>query len=125
MSEVKHDHSFVLSPGRKALSMSNLIAEQEESTRMRKSSGTSSGLHNGSQLNISTSQSNLHRMKAFLSSRNLDHAQISLSVGRIKSRNSIGSDSALSVLSKSRDFLHPQDSGKYFFQYNISCWNFV
>ena len=105
----KYDQSFQLSPGRKSLSMSNLVGDEEDGDRTRTSSVISSCIRSsaGSNPNISSQTSNLHRMKAFLSSKNLDHVQISLTS---KQRRS-GSEGELAVRSKFRECLHPDDPG--------------
>ena len=113
-----YEKSFVLSPGRKSLSMSNLIGENEDGDMTRASSVMSSYQRSaaGSNPNISSSSSNLNRMKAFLSSKQLDQVQISL-ITKQKLRRSIrgtGSEGELSIRSKYRDNLHPDDPGMSF-----------
>ena len=109
------NQSFLLSPGRKSLSMSNLIGENDDGDQTRASSVLSSYQRSaaGSNPNISSSSSNLSRMKAFLSSKQLDKVQISL-ISKQKIRNSIrgtGSEGELSIRSKYRENLHPEDPG--------------
>ena len=68
----------------------------------------------GSHSDISTSASNLHRMKAFLSSKHLDQVQISL-VSKQKVRNILngaGSEGELAARPKIRECLRPEDPGK-------------
>ena len=79
--------SFVLSPGRKSLSMSNLV-RGADSDLMSSASGC------GDPSGPLTKS----KMKAFLSSRNLDELQISIRSSRSKSRTSVKSASNLSRL---------------------------
>ena len=118
------DGSFVLSSGMKSLSMSNLIGENDDGDQTRASSVMSSYYRSatGSNPNISSSSSNLTRMKAFLSSKQLDQVQISL-ISKQRIRNSIrgtGSEGELSIRSKYRENLHPEDPGTFLQpKYNI------
>ena len=101
------DLSFIFPPGKKSLSMSNLVGGGDDGDVTCASSVISAHQYGtvGSQSNISTSSSNLHRMKAFLSSKHLEQVQISL-VSKHKVRNTLiatGSDGALSV--------HPSSTG--------------
>ena len=96
--------------------MSNLVADDEDGDVTRASSVISSCRRStaGSNPNISGSVSNLHRMKAFLSAKNLDQVQISL-ISKQKIRNAMrgtGSEGELSVQHKIRENLHPEDPGK-------------
>ena len=118
------DRSFVLSSGMKSLSMSNLIGENDDGDQTRASSVMSSYYRSatGSNPNISSSSSNLTRMKAFLSSKQLDQVQISL-ISKQRIRNSIrgtGSEGELSIRSRYRENLHPEDPGTLFYNLNIS-----
>ena len=96
--------------------MSNLVGDDEDGDVTRTSSVISS-CHRGaagSHSDISTSVSNLHRMKAFLSSKHLDQVQISL-VSKQKVRNLLrgtGSEGELASRPKTRESLHPEDPGK-------------
>ena len=97
--------------------MSNLIGENDDGELTRASSVMSSYQRSaaGSNPNLSSSSSNLNRMKAFLSSKQLDQVQISL-ISKQKIRNSIrgtGSEGELAVRSKYRENLHPEDPGQF------------
>ena len=98
--------------------MSNLIGENDDGDLTRASSVLSSYQGRsgaGSNPNLSSSSSNLNRMKAFLSSKQLDQVQISL-ISKQKIRNSIrgtGSEGELAIRSKYRDNLHPEDPGQF------------
>lgn len=85
----KHDDpygkSFVLSPGRKSLSMSNIYADDNN--------------QNSSQLSSNCS-SNLSRMKAFLSAKNLDDVQVTVRQQRSMSKSQ---DSLLSGVESAVD----------------------
>ena len=119
-----NDRSFVLSPGRKSFSMSNLVGDHEDGDVTRTSSVLSSCQHGttGSNLDVSTSMSNLHRMKAFLSLKHLDQVQISL-VSKQKVRNILngaGSEGELvATRPKIRECLRPEDRGKINFIRNV------
>ena len=90
--------------------MSNLVGDEEDGEHTRTSSLISSCIRStaGSNPNISSSISNLHRMKTFLSSKQLDQVQISLT----SKQRRTGSEGELAVRSKFRECLHPEDPGK-------------
>ena len=126
MCKYVKDASFNLSAGQKSLSMSNLVGGPEDVNTTRTSSVISSCQRDttGSSYDISSSMSNLHRMKAFLSSKHLDQVQISiLSKQRVRSiLRGAGSEGELAVRSKSQQCLRPEYRGRsifngYFVQY--------
>ena len=104
--------------------MSNLIGENDDGDLTRASSVLSSYQGRsgaGSNPNLSSSSSNLNRMKTFLSSKQLDQVQISL-ISKQKIRSSIrgtGSEGELAVRSKYRENLHPEDPGQFFIESNL------
>ena len=115
MDQGKHgdvyDQSFVLSPGRKSLSESNLLADANDDLNATRTSSVMSSYSRsiaGSNSNISSSVLNLSRLKAFRSLKNLDQVQISL---KSKRRPRNASEGELSIQSRLRDRLHPEDPG--------------
>ena len=90
--------------------MSNLVGDEEDGEHTRTSSVISSCIRSnaGSNPNISSSTSNLLRMKAFLSFKQLDQVQISLT----SKQRRTGSEGELAIRSKFRECLHPEDPGK-------------